>query len=173
MIVYRHADPRVPFFQEDARQPAARWHREDEGPVQYVADTPDGAWAEFLRHEDIREPEDLMTVRRALWAIEIADGPTAQPDLARAVLIGGPESHAACRAEAGRLRAAGATRLDAPSAALDDARGFHVRGGLTPGAPRQSRVIVLFGARPAASGWRAVHEGRPHEELLRRVRFLT
>ncbi len=170
MILFRHADPRVPFFREDDRQPAARWNAEGHGPVQYLAETPDGAWAEFLRHEEIRTAEDLATVRRAIWAIEIEEERAAQPTLARGVLTGGLESHDACRAEAARLRASGATRLDAPSAALTDARGFHVHAGLTAAAPREARTIVLFGARPSAIGWRAAHQGRPHAELLGRVR---
>jgi hypothetical protein len=28
--------------------------------------TPDGAWAELLRHEEITDPEDAATIRRAL-----------------------------------------------------------------------------------------------------------
>ena len=55
MIVYRHADARFPFLWESADQPPARWHGSGEGPVQYFADTPDGAWAEFVRHEGITE----------------------------------------------------------------------------------------------------------------------
>lgn len=50
MIVFRHADPRFPFLWEIAEQSAARWHGDHEGPAHYFADTPDGAWAEFLRH---------------------------------------------------------------------------------------------------------------------------
>ena len=53
MILYRHADPRFPFLWESSEQPPARWHDSNEGPVHYFADTPDGAWAEFLRHEGI------------------------------------------------------------------------------------------------------------------------
>jgi hypothetical protein len=53
MIVYRHADPRFLFLWESAAQPSARWHGLDDEPVQYFADTPDGAWAEFLRREGI------------------------------------------------------------------------------------------------------------------------
>ena len=64
MILFRHADPRFPFLWETASQPAGRWHAPGEGPVHYLADTPDGAWAEFLRHEEIRDPEDLAGIRR-------------------------------------------------------------------------------------------------------------
>ena len=60
MIVYRHADTRLPFLWESSGQPAARWHADDEGPVQYFSETPDGAWAEFLRHEEITAPSAAL-----------------------------------------------------------------------------------------------------------------
>src|SRR6202011_1235998 len=78
MIVYRHADPRFPFLWESVDQPAARWHGPGEGPVQYFADTPDGAWAKFLRHEGITKESELANVRRALWAIEVPDNLPAE-----------------------------------------------------------------------------------------------
>lgn len=174
MIAFRHADPRLPFLREDASQPAARWHDAGEGPVQYFADTPDGAWAEFLRHEEIREDDDLATIRRAIWAVDIGDEPAVDPELPSATLTGDPRTHDACRAEARRLRAQGATRIDTSSAALlpGGARGYHVDAGLKPGTPRDGRSIVLFGRRPALAGWRAAYEGRPAPELLPRVRHL-
>jgi hypothetical protein len=46
-MLFRHTDPRFPFLWESTDQPPARWHDRGEGPVQYLADTPDGAWAEF------------------------------------------------------------------------------------------------------------------------------
>ena len=85
MIVFRHADPRLPFLWEDARQPPGRWHGGGEGPAHYFSDTPDGAWAELLRHEEIRDPADLATLRRAIWAVEIPDEEqAAAPGLADA-----------------------------------------------------------------------------------------
>lgn len=172
MIVFRHADPRCPFLWEIAEQPAARWHGNHEGPTHYFADTPDGAWAELLRHEEITAPEDVLTIRRALWAVELPEPPAARPDLPLATLTGGPETHDACRAEAARLRAAGAAGLTAPSAALLDggARGWRVEVGLQPARPRNGQVIVLFGARPDLVGWPATTEGRPGEDLLEHVR---
>lgn len=90
MIAFRHADARYPFLWEDASQPPGRWHGTGDGPVHTLADTPDGAWAEFLRHEEIRDPADLPTVRRALWAVEIRDLPAGRPRLLPATLAGGP-----------------------------------------------------------------------------------
>jgi len=74
-------------------------------------------------------------------------------------------------AEAARLRASGATRLCAPSAALEPggAAGWRVEAGLRPGPARDGMVHVLFGARPTVTGWRA-GVGRPPAELCLRVR---
>jgi len=175
MIVFRHADPRLPFLWEDTTQPAGRWHDAHEGPAHYFADTPDGAWAEFLRHEEIRDPADLATIRRAMWAVDIDDAELAvRPRLGEATATGGRDTYAACRTAARRLRARGATRLEAPSAALvaGGAHGHRVDGGLRDAPARDGRTIVLYGARPTITGWRAAHEGRPGPELLAKVRHL-
>ncbi|MCY4497903.1 MAG: hypothetical protein OXC14_11510 [Rhodospirillaceae bacterium] len=49
--------------------------------IHCFCDTPDGAWAEFQRHEEIHDPEDFLTIRRALWAVDIGEVPTLQPVL--------------------------------------------------------------------------------------------
>jgi hypothetical protein len=174
VIVYRHADPRYPFLWESVDQPPARWHDRGDGPVQYLSSTPDAAWAEFLRHEEITDAADVATVTRSLWAIELPEESLAAPRLPDTTMVGGMSSYAACRAEASRLRAAGATGLTAPSAALDrrTGSGYRTDGGLRPGPRRDESVIVLFGARPDVVGWVACFEGRPRPELIGRVRQL-
>ena len=72
-VGFRHVDHRYPFLWETAAQPPGRWHANGEGPCQYLANTPDGAWAEFLRHEEITDPADLPGIARSLWAIEVPD----------------------------------------------------------------------------------------------------
>src|SRR6187401_1706816 len=105
MIGYRHVDPRYPFLWESAAQPAGRWHGRGEGPVNYFADTPDGAWAEFLRHEEISDPADLIGVRRSIWMIDLGRV-RSSPDtmdgtrLSKGVLTGGLDSYPACQREA-------------------------------------------------------------------------
>jgi len=175
MIVYRHADPRFPFLWEDAEQPAARWHGTGEGPVQYFSDTPDGAWAEFLRHEGITDESELVNVRRALWAIEVPDNlAPAIPRLAEPILTGGMETYEVCQKEARRLRARGAKALHAPSAALlsGGARGWRVDGGLQHGPSRDGIVLAVFGLQHYAVGWAAAFLGRPRSDLLTLVRHL-
>lgn len=173
MIGFRHTDPRYPFLWEDASQPAARWHGPGEGPAHYLCDTPDGAWAEFLRHEEIKDPEDLATIRRALWVVAGENESFQEPHLPPEILTGGPETYSMCQEEARRLRRRGATRLVAPSAALlpGAAQGWRVEGGLQPGPSRDGKVIVLFGSRPDLIGWAATTEGRPGKDLLSRVRY--
>jgi hypothetical protein len=174
VICYRHADPRLPFFVESAAQPPARWHDVGEGPVQYLSDTPDGAWAELLRHEEITETEDLANVRRALWAVDVPDEDHVEPSLPPDTLTGGPGTYPACREEARRIRADGAPGIVASSAGLlrGRARGWRVDGGLEPAPDRDGRTIVLFGRRPDLVGWAATAEGRPRDDILDAVRHL-
>ena len=156
MILFRHCDSRYPFLWEDGSQPQARWHGAGEGPAHYLSDTPDGAWAEFLRHEELREPEDLQGLTRSIWAVEVPDqDDTAEPNLPEAVLQGGEETYADCQAEARRLRQRGGSALRAPSAALvaGGAGGQRVEGGLQEADPRDGSVLVLFGPRPTLHGW--------------------
>ena len=113
MIVYRQCDTRYPFLWENDSQPSARWHQDGDGPAQYFADTPAGAWAEFLRHEEITDPADLDGVQRALWAVQIGDPVLVAPTLPEHVVRGGIGTYPACQNEAAHLRAAGATALEA------------------------------------------------------------
>ena len=171
MILFRHADPRRPFFWESAAQPPGRWHAEGDGPVQYLADTPDGAWAEFLRHEEIADPADLLGVERTLWAVEIDDAEPALPRLAAKTLMGGRDTYPRCQQEARRLRKAGADRLTAPCAALikGTPSGWRTDGGLVEGDARDERTWALFGRFPRIVAWVAGESARPRRDLLARV----
>lgn len=174
MIGFRHADHRFPPLWEDKEQPASRWHGTDKGPVHYFADTPDGAWAEFLRHEEITDPADLATVERAVWAMELPNAGYADAQLPRAEIRGGIHTYADCQAEAERLRATGARGLKAPSAALKrgGAAGWRVDVGLQRGPARDGQVYVLFGPRPDLTGWRTA-VGRPTADLMPHVRHFS
>jgi RES domain len=172
MIVFRQVDARYPFLWDDAHQPAGRWHAEGDGPAHYFADTPDGAWAEFLRHEEITDADDLPTIRRQMWAIDIGDPALSDVDVPRRVISGGPETYARCQRHAATLRRLGATALVARSAALVEggARGMRIdRGVAIADAPRDGLVIVLFGPPAAIVGWSAAVDARPSADLLPRV----
>jgi RES domain len=172
VIGFRHVDRRRPFLWETSAQPPGRWHGEGEGPVHYFADTPDAAWAEFLRHEAITDPLDILGIQRSLWAVDIPNPPTDTPDLADDAMVGDPTGYPRCQDAARRLREQGASGLVAPSAAVSGATGsgFRTERGLRKGPRRKERVIVLFGPRPDLIGWAACADGRPREDLLVRVR---
>ena len=172
MIAFRHADPRFPFLREDSSQHAGRWN----GPgelTHYFCDTPDGAWAEFLRHEEIDDPRDLATIRRALWAVDIGDAPSLEPGLPPETLSGGRESWPECQRWA-RERRDIVEGIAAPSAALQPggAHGWRVDGGLRPGPERNGKVFALFGRRPDLVGWAATVGGGPSDKLLVDVQTL-
>jgi hypothetical protein len=147
-----------------------------QGPAQYLADTPDGAWAEFLRHEEITDPADLAGVARRLWAVELPVGvdDAAEPQLSREELVGGLDSYPACQAEASRLRDKGVTVMRAPSAALrrGGAGGQVTDRGLIEAPARDGVVWVLFGTYPSLRAWAVVDAGAPPVRTLRLVRHL-
>ena len=156
MIVFRQVDGRYPPLWEGPAQPEGRWHADGEGPAHYFFDTPDGAWAEFLRHEEITEGEDLETIRRRMWAVEIGNAPRVAVTVSDHQL-GGPDTYLPCQQEARRLRAAGADRIAAPSAALT-------------GSGQSGVVIVVFGSTTGLSGSIAADAARPAAGILQRVR---
>lgn len=166
---FRHCDSRYPFVRNDATQPEARWHAMGTGPANYFADTPVGAWAEFLRHEAIRDPADLVGIARSIWAVEIPESGYATPTLPLGVLTGDQTTYPACQAEAATLRANGAARIEAPSAALLEggARGW-VANPNEQDAPsaRNGLVWVLFGSAGHLAGWPTVESGAPPARLL-------
>ena len=178
VIVFRVCDSRFPFLWTAggaSRQRPARWHGVGDGPVQYFTDTPSGAWAELLRHEEITDPADLAGISTRLWVVHIGDVEMHEPKLTLAAVTSTPDGYEACRAEARRLRAAGAMRLVTASAALapGEAAGFRVgKVGLVRAPRRDGRVIVHFGSLPDAEGWCAADAARPDAELLGHVRPL-
>jgi len=171
MIVFRQVDARYPFlWKTRPSRPAGGTATAKAGPL--LRRHADGAWAEFLRHEDIDDPADVKTIRRQMWAVEIGDRPAEQVDLPLNILTGGPDTYERCRQRARAVRAKGVDRLLATSAALTPggARGLCVRSGVQPGEPHDGVVIVIFGLPDRLSGWVAAVDGRPPDDLLSRVR---
>lgn len=175
--LWRNTPPGMPFLWESDNLYPARWHARGDGPAQYLADTPAGAWAELVRHEEIVDPADVAGLSRDLWAVDVPDGDIEDAPVMTGpddVLLGGPSSYAACQRLAAEARAQGAQALVAPSAALVEgaAAGWRVDGGLVRDAPVEGRVIVLYGRRPDLVGHRAVAGGHPSPELVGDVRPL-
>ena len=175
--LWRNTPPGVPFLWEVDNARPARWHGTGEGPAQYFADTPAGAWAELLRHEEIVDPADVAGLARDLWAVEVPDREVAAATLIDGpsdVLLGGPRTYAACQRLAATARAKGAEAVVAPSAALaaGAAAGWRVDGGLVRADDADGRVVVLYGRRPGLVGQRAVDAGQPPADLVGDVRPL-
>jgi hypothetical protein len=172
---FRHADSRYPFLWEDDSQPAARWHDDGSGPTQYLSETPDGAWAEFLGHEGITDPDDLRGVERNLWAVELPEAIDSAEVVTIPEATGGLKSYPACQTYAAQQRVAGVRALCVPSAALASggARGQVTDGGLHEASPIDGRGWVLFGTYPNLRGWCAVTSGAPPPRVLDLVRPLT
>jgi len=177
MIVFRVCDSRYPFLwtaANGAHQREGRWHARGEGPVQYFADTPAGAWAELLRHEEITDAGDLAGICARIWAVHLDDAVEARvPELPLAAMQSDPDGYGTCREEARRLRAAGVIRLVVPSAALKPgaAAGYQVGAtGLHSGVGRDGKVIVHFGPLPEAQAWCTAEGGQPPRESLDSVR---
>jgi hypothetical protein len=129
-----------------------------------------------LRHEEITDLADLQGISACIWAVRIGDIEMHEPKLPLDALTSTPEDYEICRNEARRLRAAGAVRLVAVSAALEpgEAAGFHVGViGLMRAPSRDGKVIVHFGRLPDAEGWCVVDSGRPPADVLTRVRPLV
>ena len=177
-VYFRHADARFPFLWEQGPQAPARWHTAADAPATYLADTPDGAWAELLRHEEITDAADLEGIERRLWAVEVPEAVVCDavtPTLPDDVLRGDLASYAACQAEARRCRDRGAVALTSVSAALlpGAARGQVVESGLQEGSARDGQVLVLYGGRwPQVRAWAAVSAGAPTERQLQLVAHL-
>ena len=173
MTLYRQCDSRYAFLWASARQPPGRWHGAGAGPVQYLANTSDGAWAELLRHEEIHELEDLDGIARALWAVDVPELPEAHPEVDDATVRGDEHSYPACQQEARRLRERGHDGLVAPSAALRNAEATSWRAAgevNVPGARYPATVVALFGPRPDLEAWLMVDGGAPPSHVLGRVR---
>lgn len=175
MILYRQTAPNYPFLWESAEQPAMRWHAQSEGPAHYFATTADGAWAEFLRHEEITDPRDLEGIHeRAMWVLEVVEVARTDIDLPDSVLTGGTDTWTRCQREASRLREErGVGTLRVPSAALRSpgATVYRVDAGVQT-EDVESEVVVMFGPQPLLHAQLAAL-GRPHPTLFERVRPLA
>lgn len=156
MIVFRNVDWRRPFLWETSSQPAARYHAEGDGPAQYFASTSDGAWAEYLKHAEITDPDEISEIKRSLWAVEIPDDAPPASILKDELALGGKDAYPACQSYARSLRDRGQKRLHEQSAALKPggARGHRVKGGLQDGPAKDGTTIVIFDYLPLYTGWR-------------------
>jgi len=170
---FRVCDRRYPFLWATSDQPPGRWHDAGEGPCHYLSTTAKAAWAEIVRHEEIRNEEDLEDLCLTLWEVDVPDVFVA-PSLGLNTLTGGEASYALCRAEARRLRAGGVLGVKATSAALLSGKAEQfacsARGSyITREIPSES--LTLFGPSEDVVTMPDA-EGHPEPTLLDDVRYL-
>lgn len=170
LVAFRYCDYDVPFWVRTSTRPG-RWHRTGHEPTQYWSLTPDGAWAELIRFEELQTERELDEVRMPLWVCRapaaglanLAGNPTLREryDLTEDDLTA--EDWTACQDAAPRLRRRYRGVLS-PSAALDGALNLTLFG------PRRmialERKPALASAVPAA----LASIGRPPRGLVGRVR---
>jgi RES domain-containing protein len=134
LTLFRWTSYDVPFWARANTRPG-RWNTEREAPTQYWSMTPEAAWAELVRAEDLRTEADLDLVRMPLWVCRIpalgledltdAATQTAHGISAEALVA---DDWTACQRLASTLRAT--TRgVMAPSAALDGHANVTIFGG--------------------------------------------
>lgn len=165
---FRQTAQGVPVLWESSLQPAARWHALGDGPVQYFASSPEGAWAEWLRHEEIKNPEELNDVIRVLWVAELGERVLAQPELSKRVLLG--DVYEPCQREAKRLQDTGEAGLETLSAALTHVLLYRTDHG-TQVEEADALVYVLFETQPKLQAARVSEGGIP--DILGRVRHFS
>lgn len=169
---FRYSSYDVPFWARP-NTTDERWHAAGDGATQYLSATPDGAWAELIRNENLRSEADLSLVQMALWQAQIeqariADyrdfGTAEKAGLDPELLISDEQS--ACRVEGRRLRENNFAGVLYPSAALPGEQNLVLFG---------PRILLPWGAsRRLASGVPAnkLTVGAPPADLLPRVRHV-
>jgi len=169
LVGFRYCSYDVPFWVRPNTR-GQRWNLPLEGPTQYWSLTPDGAWAEHIRFNDIVTEAELDEVRMPVWVcrlpstglLDLRDaGVRDRYHLTLADLTANDWS--ACQRAATTMRAAGARGVLSPSAALGEATNVALFG------PRRAIALdrrpALASAVPAA----VVAIGRPPRDLLDRV----
>jgi RES domain-containing protein len=169
LVAFRWSSYDVPFWARPNTRPG-RWNLADGTSTQYWSLTPEAAWAELIRFEDLQTEADLDLVRMPFWACRAASAMVVdlrRPDvreefgIAEEQLIS--EDWSACQ-ELSELLRERARGVIAPCAALPE------HGNLTMFGARRAikwdKSPALTSVLPATKA--AV--GRPPDGLIDRVR---
>ncbi|MFT4036356.1 MAG: RES family NAD+ phosphorylase [Patulibacter sp.] len=122
-VYFRQTDYDTPFWTR-ANSCAGRWNTALSRPTQYWAASPEVAWAERLRAEEISDEPAASQLRTPIWAarfaeagiLDLRDGVPRALRLTATELTG---AHEPCRTVAEQLCGAGVRGIIAPSAAID------------------------------------------------------
>jgi RES domain-containing protein len=123
-VVFRYANYDTPLWVRPNTN-AGRWQAAGDPPTQYFCLTPEGAWAELARAEELRTERDLGLARTVIWAIEVSQAMIVDySTFDRAEAAGFPpealidDDWSRCQQEGKRLRDLGYLGVLAPAAAL-------------------------------------------------------
>ena len=170
LVAFRYSSYDVPFWVR-ANTRDGRWNVAGGQPTQYWALTPEAAWAELIRHENLRSEQELEFVRMSIWVCRVPVSMLVDLRIAAArdkwqasdeELTG--DAWAPCQSLGERLRI-DARGVIAPSAALPGHDCLTLFGARRPIA--WSATPALASAVPAAR----VAIGRPPAGLIERVRL--
>lgn len=73
LVGFRWSSYDVPFWARE-NSAAGRWNHAGIGSTQYWSLTPDAAWAELIRQEDLNSEADLDGVRMPFWVARFPSG---------------------------------------------------------------------------------------------------
>lgn len=169
LVAFRYSSYDVPFWVRPNTY-AQRWNVALEEPTQYWSLTPDGAWAELIRFNELTAEDQLDEVRMPIWVCRLSSmglldvrelNVRDHYSLTPADLTA--EDWSSCQRAATAMRADGVRGILSPSAALADATNVTLLG------PRRAIALdrhpALVSAVPAA----VVAIGRPPPKLVQRV----
>jgi RES domain-containing protein len=167
---FRYSNYDTPFWSRPNTLPG-RWHLPEDGPTQYLSLSPDGAWAELIRYEQLQSEWEIAQIRTKIWVADLniahlvdystfekAEAAGFDPD----ALV--DEDYAHCQEEGARLRSLGYRGVVAPSAALPEATNVTLFGARY--SVRWNARVATASAIPAT----VVAIGSPQPGLLPRVR---
>jgi RES domain-containing protein len=170
LIAFRQTDYDVPFWARN-NSSEARWNTAGDPPTQYWSLHPDGAWAEYLRQEEVEDDAAAAEIRRAMWVCRVPLGTIVDlRDAATcAVHAISPEAlidrdWSACQELATQLRDAGCAGVISPNAAISGHTNLTIFGARR--AIDWQRRPVLRSTIPAA----VVAVGGPPPGLAEKVR---
>lgn len=170
VTLFRWTSYDVPFWARKNSR-AGRWHHVGDPPTQYWSMSPEAAWAELIRAENLRTEEELDLVRMPLWACRapsagLVDLSSADSQSHHGITIDHlvEDSWDACQELGRQIRSDGSPGVIAPCAALDGHHNVTIFG---------ARRKIDWRDRPALA--RAVPAtivaiGRPPVGLLEQVR---
>jgi RES domain len=178
-VAFRYSNYDTPFW-AGPNTDAGRWHTAGSVATQYLSVTPDGAWAELIRHEGLTTEGSVAEVRMQIWVVRINQARIAdystftkaeEAGFAAGALVS--DDYTACQTEGARLRAEGYSGVLAPSASLPNTVNLTLFGARLRASfasvPRLARsvpaTVVAVGAPRRGLVAEARHFGATHPGL--------